>query len=522
MGTLDYMAPEQVRDASTVDIRADIYSLGATMYCLLAGKPPFAGRTLQDKLGAQEREAFPPLEHLRSDVPKEVLAILNKMVEKNFARRYATPREVAHALEPFGCAGSRLRALLDGTPIPVPPGPNKPPMPRWVWAAAGCLVVGFLTMVLAVGVPLSLILRHQTTPKTIDTDDDKNGVLVDGPVTPVSMSGHTGHCSSLVFTPDGLSAVSESGGGSVYIWDLRNHRLEKSWTHSFGEANQDMSGVVAVSPNGKLIAAAGVNSFPKWLLLLSVFDRTTYQRTGANFGFPRMSHAIAFSPDGSRLATEELPGVFGGNHSIKIFDIQTPKENIFPIGVEVNSLAFSPDGDFLLTGSDKNGVRLWHLKPNRVEREFRGHTAAVDTVAFSTDGQRIFTASSGDGTVRVWNNDNSAGAVVEKEQRKIEAAKNRAAMTCAAFWPAGRALTGYGDGSVALWDLTTGKEMKRFEHPGTKVTAVAISPDGNQALAAHSDHLVYLYSLSTRKLVSPPRPGKGCSLLATARLTNSW
>ncbi len=219
-----------------------------------------------------------------------------------------------------------------------------------MWAAAvGCLVVGLLAMVLIVAVPLILMLRRPTTPPTSEAAVETKAVLGDEPVTPVSMSGHTGHCSSLVFTPDGLSAVSESGGGGVYIWDLRNHLLEKSWTHMLGDANPDMSGVVAVSPDGKLIAAAGLNTLPKWLLLLTLYDRTTYARTGMDFAFPRMSHAVAFSPDGTNLAMEELPGVFGGSRSIQLFDLRAGKANKFPIGVEVNSLAFSPDGALLAT-----------------------------------------------------------------------------------------------------------------------------------------------------------------------------
>src|SRR5262249_12015474 len=91
MGSADFVAPEQVADASGLDIRADIYSLGAPFYPLLAGKSPFAGLAYLDKFLAQQRDAFPPLSHVRSDVPAEVLGILQKMAEKNPARRFASP-----------------------------------------------------------------------------------------------------------------------------------------------------------------------------------------------------------------------------------------------------------------------------------------------------------------------------------------------------------------------------------------------------------------------------------------------
>ena len=115
MGTADYMAPEQISDARGVDIRADVYSLGATLYCLLAGKPPFHDRQELEKLLAHQRDAFPSLERLRSDVPAGVAAVLRRMVEKDPARRFATPGEAAKALEPFCCGAESpsLAALLD-------------------------------------------------------------------------------------------------------------------------------------------------------------------------------------------------------------------------------------------------------------------------------------------------------------------------------------------------------------------------------------------------------------------------
>ena len=115
IGTADYMAPEQVGDARSVDTRADVYSLGATLYFLLAGKPPFSHKSDLEKLLAHQREAFPPLDHLRADLPRELTAVLRRMVEKDPARRYATPGDAATALQPFcqGVAAAQFLSLLD-------------------------------------------------------------------------------------------------------------------------------------------------------------------------------------------------------------------------------------------------------------------------------------------------------------------------------------------------------------------------------------------------------------------------
>src|SRR5437763_1648030 len=101
MGTADYMAPEQARDSHTADIRADIYSLGCSLYSLLTGQLPFPEGDAIQKLMAHLTQAPRPVGELRPDVPPEVCAILERMMAKDPARRYQTPAEVAAALAPF-------------------------------------------------------------------------------------------------------------------------------------------------------------------------------------------------------------------------------------------------------------------------------------------------------------------------------------------------------------------------------------------------------------------------------------
>jgi uncharacterized protein (TIGR03067 family) len=101
MGTPDYIAPEQVRDAHTADIRADIYSLGCTLYDLLTGKPPFPeGTAMQKVIGHLERTPQ-PLGEVRPGVPTELVQVVAKMMAKDPAERYQTPAEAAEAVAPF-------------------------------------------------------------------------------------------------------------------------------------------------------------------------------------------------------------------------------------------------------------------------------------------------------------------------------------------------------------------------------------------------------------------------------------
>jgi serine/threonine-protein kinase len=98
VGTVDYIAPEQALDAHSADIRADLYSLGCTLYYLLAGHVPFPGGTATEKLWKHQTEEARPLEQSRPDVPPRVADIVRKLMAKEPAARYQSPAELANAL----------------------------------------------------------------------------------------------------------------------------------------------------------------------------------------------------------------------------------------------------------------------------------------------------------------------------------------------------------------------------------------------------------------------------------------
>jgi hypothetical protein len=101
MGTPAYAAPEQAVDAATADIRSDIYSLGGTLFYLLAGRPPFAGRSVAELWLAHATIPPPSVTDVRPDVPAELAAVVARMLAKNPADRFQTPADVAAALVPF-------------------------------------------------------------------------------------------------------------------------------------------------------------------------------------------------------------------------------------------------------------------------------------------------------------------------------------------------------------------------------------------------------------------------------------
>jgi serine/threonine protein kinase len=123
IGTADYLSPEQASNAGDVDIRGDIYSLGATFYFLLAGRPPFAGEAVHQKLVSHLVEEPTPICTLRPEVPDGLAAILATMMAKDRAQRYPIPAAIVEALAPW-------------TRTPVPP-PSADEMPQLCPAAGG-------------------------------------------------------------------------------------------------------------------------------------------------------------------------------------------------------------------------------------------------------------------------------------------------------------------------------------------------------------------------------------------------
>ncbi len=127
LGTPDYIAPEQIRNARGADIRADIYSLGCTLYCLLTGGPPFQATSLYELLQAHHSMDAMPLNLARPEVPVELAALVAHMMAKEPERRFQEPKDVAQAIKPFfklksvGQSISRTESSRDERALSAPP-----------------------------------------------------------------------------------------------------------------------------------------------------------------------------------------------------------------------------------------------------------------------------------------------------------------------------------------------------------------------------------------------------------------
>jgi serine/threonine protein kinase/DNA-binding response OmpR family regulator len=118
LGTVDYMAPEQAVDSTTIDYRADIYSLGATLHFLLMGRPPYTGKSVMSVLVKHRESPIPVLSEIRSDVSPDLETIFNKMMAKSLSDRYGSMPEVVSDLE---AAVLNLTGSAPTSPVQAPP-----------------------------------------------------------------------------------------------------------------------------------------------------------------------------------------------------------------------------------------------------------------------------------------------------------------------------------------------------------------------------------------------------------------
>ena len=210
-------------------------------------------------------------------------------------------------------------------------------------------------------------------------------------------------------------------------------------------------------------------------------------------------HSVAFSPDGKRIVS----GSF--DETIRIWDAATGAQIGEPLTGhtgDVESVAFSPDGKRIVSGSDDKTIRIWDAATGKqIGEPLTGHTDEVRSVAFSPDGKRIVSGSS-DSTILIW--DAATGAQIGEP------------LTGHTFWvnsvvfsPDGkRIVSGSGDGTIRIRDAATGKQIGEplTGHTGS-VESVAFSPDGKRIVSGLMDGTIRIWDTATGKQIGEPLTG---------------
>ncbi len=187
LGSVDYLAPEQALGSESFDHRADIYSLGCTLYFLLTGHPPFPEGTLPEKILKHQTQQPRPIPTERPDVPPQLVQVCRRMMAKEPEERYQSADEILEALAevhfapgdgqaakgaPAAAHGTEEFAQ-DGEPAPVPDSPLAP-LRQWLATTVGRLVLGgavLLMLLLVVGVSVAIVAATGRQPQQPAPDD---------------------------------------------------------------------------------------------------------------------------------------------------------------------------------------------------------------------------------------------------------------------------------------------------------------------------------------------------------------
>jgi len=304
-------------------------------------------------------------------------------------------------------------------------------------------------------------------------------------------AGHTSTIESVAFSPDGRFVLTGSLDRTARLWNAASGEQIRSFTGHTGGVWS-----VAFSPDGRYLLTGSTGA------LARLWDTATGQQAGSFEGEKRfeaetrMASIVAFSPDGRIVLTGNA------GSTVSLWNAATGKlVQSFddPMGA-VYSAVFSPDGRFVLTGSSnwKAQAQLWDAATGQPIRSFPdhsenrsmfGHTADVCPVAFSPDGRFVLTGSEGS-TASQWD------AATGQPIRSFEGHKGK--VYAVAFSPDGRfVLTGSEDHTARLWDVQSGKELLRFEEPSGSVVHVAFSPDSRKVLTVNDSDVARMWDAAT-------------------------
>ena len=535
LGSPNYMSPEQaVAKRGTVGKRSDVYSLGAILYHLLTGRPPFQGETLTDVLH-QVVNNDPLAPHLLTPrVPHDLETICLKCLEKEPEKRYATAQALSEELSRF----------LNDEPIHARPVTRAEQAWRWCRrkpALAGSLAAAAsLLLIVAIGSPIAAFRinharldtqREAQRAEAGETAFRLSAYAADMNVahtalqeqlsrgmqllerwippntasssarsqTPVDLRGwewrylrsqcrtderatlttpetkHSGVILSVAYSPDGKWVASGSQDGRAKLFDRSTHRQVAEFTH------KEAVRAVAFSPRDSTLATLCADG------LLRFWDVNTRSNIGAvsasaNRSANRYDGALAFSRDSSWLAFSDARAGW-----VTISNLAT--RTTFATNAHADyltGLAFSPDSTLLATRALDGTIKLWEVGSWRLKHELSHKGWGWSTVAFSPDGRQLVTTSI-DQLWKLW--DIESGRLLHAEKSLL------GNPTAAVFLSDGKTIAvASGDHTISLWQPTAEGWKKRAVLKGrSPPLSLALSPDGTE-LASGGGQDVRLWS----------------------------
>ncbi len=495
LGTIRYMAPE--RFAGHCDARSDVYSLGLTLYELVALKPAYEAsdrHSLIERVLHQDPER---LKKLAPGVPRDLETIVAKAMSRDPAGRYATAAALA----------DDLRRFVEDRPIRARRISPAERLARWCrrnpWIAAS-LALTAMALVAVAGMAL-LHARRQAEAnlritqlagnlekESIALKNERGRLktaLSESKSRLAALNLERGQAAvekgqvgvGMLWTVESLKLAAEAGDSAAQHVALANlsawrrHHVEPQALFPHGRTVAS----VAFSPDGKTILTASHDKTAR------LWDVATGAAVGQPIVHPNFVSFAAFSPDGKTILTG------CEDNTARLWDAATgrPLGQPLPHSGWVWSVAFGPDGKTVLTGSHDSTARLWDVATGSPLGEPLRHATQVESVAFAPDGKTILTGSF-DKTARLW--DAATGRPLGRPLTHSDG------VWSVAFSPDGKTiLTGGVDRSARLWDAVTGRSIGQPLRHSDMVRAVAFSPDGKTILTGSSDNTAQMWDAAT-------------------------
>lgn len=539
VGTLRYMPPEAFEGKT--DARSDIYSLGLTLYELLALRPAFDERDRPRLIKQVTTAELPRLDALNPAIPGDLVTIVQKATAREPGRRYATAGELSADLQRF----------LSDEPILARRQTHLERYWRWARRNPGIAVLGGVLTAVLVAVTVASLLaaghfnrlrlnerdaRHEAelSRQSAEASADEARRRGDAERWERYQANIASAASALQLNNVGRARESLAAAPIEHRgWEWLHFANQLDDARSVLRGHQGPVNVVAFSPDGRRIASGSYDR------TVRLWDTVTGQEQLALRGSQDFVLAIAFSPDGTRIGSGSLHGAvlwnaatgkqiaaLGGSAAlpfssagirvgkergfskVRFRDVVTGQEfvpQVDDIGdIGIVDVAIAPDGRRIATAGTDHTVRLWDARSGAPLATLRGHEASVYSVCFSPDGRRL--ASGGDypdNTVRLWNMP-PAGPVPAEPIAVMRGHGN--IIESLAFSADGtRVASASWDQTVRIWDGTSGKPIATLRGHAGQVRQVAFSPDGKRLVSASQDRTLRLWDVDTGNPIAVAR-----------------
>ncbi|HZZ70882.1 MAG TPA: serine/threonine-protein kinase [Pirellulales bacterium] len=455
-GTPLYMAPEQALGGEA-DPRSDLFSLGAILYELCAGQPPFTGNSALVILKKITDSKQRPVREVNPQIPTWLSDTIDHLLAKRPVDRIQTAQQVAELLE-FQWA--LLKTTSDELPTVCEIAAQQRTRRNRLIATA--VAATFLAVGLAVG----WFLANRNPARS----NSGSAALVSAAEPEAVLSANAGPVWSAVFSPDSQTLAMAVEDGAVRFWDLPKRSIERTVS-----AHRGTVWMARYSPGGKILATAGDDGLIKLWRPPETEPERVFKQTNA-------VRAFAFSHDAQTIYAADREG------GLRVWSLAAdqPAAAAQAPGA-VYALALSPDDEMLATGGSDKVVQLWNAKTLTPKFSLDGHAGQVYALAFSPDGK--FLASAGwDGTIRIWE---TAGGQLHKSWVGCEGD-----LWSVAYSPDGKRLaTGGSDGIVKLWNSATGEPVAAYLGHKGAVHTVAFNRDGSHLASGGRDGNVRVWKL---------------------------